>query len=149
KDLIVAHGEPIFKLTFLLLDKDEIPETPYGGRVTDGYQDSDGVVRSRRRLPADIPQNKIVSSGFKDLDPKKSLREAGYPFDHIATELVTLHGKFEIVSKDVALLKNDFEARTIELSKKIEQETAILGKNLEDSRKSLLEKVEDLFDRKF
>src|SRR3989442_814518 len=79
---------------------------------------------SARRIPADIPKSKIVRSSIDKLDPKKQLREAGYPFDHIGSELVHLDGKFEMVSKDVLLLKNDFERKTSELSKKIESETA-------------------------
>jgi hypothetical protein len=72
------------------------------------------------------------------LDPAKQLREAGYPFDHISTELTTLHGKFEVVSNDVMLLK---EA--------IANETQTLSKKVDDSREAALEKVEHLFDRKF
>lgn len=106
KDLILQYGEPIFKLTLFSLVDDEIPEVPYGERATDYYQDTEGIKRSERKLPADIPKAKIVSSSFDQLDPKKQLREAGYPFDHIGTELTTLHGKFEVVSKDVLLLKD-------------------------------------------
>ncbi|HVR09029.1 MAG TPA: hypothetical protein VMW75_13350 [Thermoanaerobaculia bacterium] len=149
RDLILAFGEPIFKLTLLLLDKDESPETPYGGRPHDAYQDSAGVVRSKRQIPADMPEGKVVSSSFKDLDPKKALRDAGYPFDHIGTELISLHGKFEVVSSNVALLKDDFDTRARELTLKIEKETSSLMKNIEESKVSVIEKVESLFDRKF
>ena len=149
KDLILQYGEPIFKLTLFALEHDEIPEVPYGERPTDYYQDTEGIKRSARRLPADIPKAKIVASSFDQLDPKKQLREAGYPFDHIGTELTTLHGKFEVVSKDVLLLKEQFEQRTNELSGKIEAETRTLSEKVEESRKSILEKVEALFDKKF
>ncbi len=148
KDLVVQYGEPIFKLTVFLLDREEAPDVAYGERATDSYQDTEGIKRSARRIPADIPKNKIVSSGFDQLDPKKQLREAGYPFDHIGTELTTLHGKFEIVSKDVILLKDQFERRTNELSGKIEAETKTLSDKVEEARRSLLERVEALFDRK-
>ena len=60
-----------------------------------------------------------------------------------------MHGKFEVVSKDVLLLKDQFEQRTKELSGKIETETRTLSEKFEDSRKNILEKVEALFDRKF
>lgn len=149
KDLILQYGEPIFKLTLFVLENNEIPEVPYGERATDYYQDTEGIKRSSRRLPADIPKAKIVSSSFDQLDPKKQLREAGYPFDHIGTELTALHGKFEVVSKDVLLLKDQFERTTNELSGKIEAETRTLSEKVEESRKSILEKVEVLFDRKF
>ena len=148
-DLILQYGEPIFKLTLFVLENNEIPELPYGERATDYYQDTEGIKRSARRLPADISKAKIVSSSFDQLDPKKQLREAGYPFDHIGTELTALHGKFEVVSKDVLLLKDQFERTTNELSGKIEAETRTLSEKVEESRKSILEKVEVLFDRKF
>lgn len=149
KDLVIQSGEPIFKLTLFLLAQDEVPDVAYGERETDRYQDTEGIKRSARRLPADIPRSKIVSSSFDQLDPKKQLREAGYPFDHIGTERTTLHGKFEVVSKDVMLLKDHFERRTNELSGKIEAETKTLTDKLEAARQSVLEKVETLFDRKF
>ena len=138
KDLIVQHGEPLFKLTMFLLEGDEYPAKLYGERDIDHYQDSDGIVRSARKLPTDIPRNKIVSSSFSDLDPKKQLREAGHPFDHIGTELTTLQGRFEVVSSDVRMMKDEFNTKTKELSGKIESET-----------KSLLDRVDILFDRKF
>jgi len=149
RDLVLQYGEPIFKLTIFLLEANEVPEQAYGARDTDHYQSAEGIVRSARRLPADIPKNKTVSSSFEKLDPKKQLREAGYPFDHIGTELTTLHGKFELVSNDVLLLKDQFEKKTNELSSKIDTETRTLSERVEDSRKNILEKVEDLFDRKF
>jgi deoxycytidine triphosphate deaminase len=149
KALIIQYGEPIFKLTIFLLESDESPDVPYGERETDKYQGSEGITRSARRIPADIPKNKIVSSSFDKLDPRKQLREAGYPFDHIGTELTTLHGKFEVVSKDVLLLKDQFESRAKELGGKIEEETRALSDKLVESRENLLEKVEILFDRKF
>jgi hypothetical protein len=131
------------------LDEDEKPEVPYGSRDGDRYQDSDGIARSGRRLPADIPKKKLVSSTFSQLDPKKQLREAGYPFDHIGTELMNLHGKFEVVSADVRVMKQEFQERTGELASKIERETNTLSARLEDARKSVLERVEALFDKKF
>lgn len=149
KDLLIQSGEPIFKLTLFLLGQEETPDVAYGERETDRYQNTEGIKRSARRLPADIPKNKIVSSSFDRLDPKKQLREAGYPFDHIGTELTALHGKFEVVSKDVMLLKDQFERRTNELSGKIEEETKTLADKLEEARRSLVEKMETLFDRKF
>ena len=149
RDLILQYGEPIFKLTIFLLATDETPELSYGERSTDTYQGAEGIVRSARRIPADVPKSKIVSSGFERLDPKKQLREAGYPFDHIGTELTTLHGKFEVVSTDVRMMRDEFQRRTEEVSQKIQTETQTLSTKLEDTRKSLLETVESLFDRKF
>jgi deoxycytidine triphosphate deaminase len=149
KDLILQFGEPIFKATFFLLSDSESPVVPYGERPKDSYQDADGIIRSTRRIPADIPKSKIICSSFDRLDPKKQLREAGYPFDHIGTELLALDGKFELVSSDVRIMREDFQKRTQELSDKIQAETRTLSDKLEDARKSVLQTVESLFDRKF
>ncbi|MGH7476971.1 MAG: dCTP deaminase domain-containing protein [Longimicrobiales bacterium] len=149
KDLIIQYGEPLFKLTVLTLEADEAPEIPYGGRPDDHYQDADGVVRSKRRIPADIPAGRLIASSFDRLDPKKQLREAGYPFDHIGTELTNLHGKFELVSADVRLMKDEFESRISFLSTKIDGETRTLSDKVEQAKQHVLEKVEHLFDRKF
>lgn len=149
KDLTLRYGEPIFKLTLFLLAQGERPEKPYGDRPADSYQDASGITRSARLIPADIPKNKIVSSSFKEVDPKKQLREAGYPFDHIGTELTNLHGKFEVVSTDVRLMKDEFQRTADDLSNKIQSETTALSGKVEDARKSVLESVEALFDRKF
>jgi len=149
RELFLGYGEPIFKLTVFLLDKDESPDLVYGERPRDSYQDTAGVSRSTRRIPADIPKSKIVSSSFGQIDPKKQLREAGYPFDHIGTELTTLHGKFEVVSTDVRMMKEEFNRRTTDLSDKIASETSTLSDKIEEIRDGILEKVEALFTKKF
>jgi deoxycytidine triphosphate deaminase len=149
RELILQYGEPIFKLTVFLLDKDESPDLAYGERPGDSYQDTTGIIRSTRRIPADIPKSKIVSSSFDQIDPKTQLREAGYPFDHIGTELTTLHGKFEVVSTDVRMMKEEFSRRTTDLSDKIASETTTLSRKIEETRDGILEKVEALFSKKF
>ncbi|MGO9776019.1 MAG: dCTP deaminase domain-containing protein [Terracidiphilus sp.] len=138
RDLVIGFGEPIFKLTFFLLDGDEIPDTPYGDRPDDRYQNTEGIARSTRKIPATIPTKRMVSSSVEKLDPQKQLREAGYPFNHISEELTTLHGNFVTVSTDVALLKNA-----------ITDETKKLTDKLDAAQITLLEKVEHLFHRKF
>ena len=138
RDFVLGYGEPIFKLTFFLLEGDEIPEIPYGDRPDDRYQNSDGIARSTRSIPASIAKKQFVSSSVERLDPKKQLREAGYPFNHISSELTELHGKFEVVSKDVLLLTD-----------KIGKEAKTLSDKVDESQKTVLEKVESLFDRKF
>lgn len=147
--LTLQYGEPIFKLTLFALDPDESPEVAYGARGKDSYQNTDGIARSNRRIPADIPQSKIVSSSFERLDPKKQLKEAGYPFDHIGTELISLHGKFETVSADVRVMKDEFTQKTSELSGKIEKETNTLSTKIDETKNTLLESADILFDRKF
>lgn len=147
--LTLQYGEPIFKLTLFTLDQDESPDIAYGAREKDSYQNTGGIARSNRRIPADIPKSKIVSSSFDQLDPKKQLREAGYPFDHIGTELIALQGKFELVSSDVRMMKEEFAQKTSELSGKIEKETSTLSSKIEDTKNKLLESADILFDRKF
>ncbi len=137
-DLVVGFSEPIFKLTFFLLEGDEIPDTPYGHRPDDRYQNTVGIARSTRKIPATIPTKRLVSSSVEKLDPQKQLREAGYPFNHISEELTTLHGNFVTVSTDVALLKTA-----------ITDETKKLTEKLDAAQITLLEKVEHLFHRKF
>jgi len=149
KKFIIQYGEPIFKLTFFLLEPGERPDVEYGKTERHTYQDTEGIRLSRRRIPADIPKKSVVSSNFGKLDPKEQLREAGYPFDHISTELVALQGKFELVSSDVRVLKDQFEKQTRELSVKIEGETKAISTRIDEFRVSFLEKVESLFDRKF
>ena len=101
------------------------------------------------RIPADIPKSKIVSSNIDRIDPKKQVKEAGYPFDHIGTELMALHGKFELVSADVRVMKEEFTQKTAELSSKIEKETSTLSTKIDDTKNTLLENAGNLFDRKF
>lgn len=147
--LILQFGEPIFKLTIFTLDKEESPELEYGKRNKDSYQNTQGIARSNRRIPADIPRARIVSSSVDRIDPKKQLKEAGYPFDHIGTELMALHGKFELVSSDVRVMKDEFTQKTGELAVKMEKETNTLSTKIDDTKNSLLEKADVLFDRKF
>jgi deoxycytidine triphosphate deaminase len=119
KDFVLGFGEPIFKLTIFLLEGDEVPEVPYGKRASDLYQGTQGIARSARKVPVQIPKSKLIESSVEKIDPSRQLQEAGYPFSHIGTELTSLHGKFEIVSKDVLLLKDQFEDQTKEIRSKI------------------------------
>jgi deoxycytidine triphosphate deaminase len=137
RDFILGFGEPIFKLTLFLLEGDEVPEVLYGDRPDDRYQNTRGISRSTRKTPASIPKRNTVGSSLGRLDPAKQLREAGYPFDHISTELTELHGKFEVVSNDVLLLKTTIADEAKKLSEKVDE-----------SQKTAFEKVEHLFDRK-
>jgi hypothetical protein len=138
KDLVIQHGESIFKLTLLLLKGDEVPETVYGDRSGDRYQNTEGIQLSGRRVPADIPKSKLIGSASIKLDPKKQLREAGYPFDHIGSELIRLDGKFELVSREVS-----------SLTEKIEGETRSVVDKIEETKDWLVEHVENLFTKKF
>jgi deoxycytidine triphosphate deaminase len=127
KDFKIQSGEPIFKLTLFLLEGHEVPEVCYGEKTDHKYQNTDGILSSARRVLADIPDEKIVSSSFEKLDPKKQLREAGHPFTYISTELTKLDGKFEVVSSGVQAL------------------TA----KIDETKDSLLDKVDSIFQKKF
>ncbi len=149
KEFIIQYAEPLFKLTFFLLDKDESPDVPYGKGETHSYQDTKGIKLSERRIPAHISPKSIVGSSFDKLDPKEQLREAGHPFHHIGTELTQLQGKWEIVSTDVRLLKDQFEKQTGALAEKIGEETNAISQRLDDFRDTFFERVEALFQKKF
>jgi deoxycytidine triphosphate deaminase len=138
KDFKMQQGEPIFKLTFFLLQGDEVPEVAYGEKADDKYQNTDGIMSSTRRLPVDIPEEKVVSASFDKLDPKKQLREAGHPFTYIGSELIQLQGKFELVSSDVRALTG-----------KIESETKSLVGKIDETKGALLDKVDSVFQTKF
>lgn len=146
--ITLQYGEPIFKLTVLLLESGEQPDRVYGERGKDAYQNATGIVRSQRRIPADIPKNKVIASSVDKIDPKKQLKDAGYPFNYISTELTELHGKFELVSTDVRLMRDDFDRKALELSKKIESETQTLKQKIDDTNASVLDRVELLFEQK-
>ena len=149
KEFIIQYGEPIFKLTIFLLDQDEKPDIPYGKGERHTYQDTEGIKLSTRQIPAQISKRSIIASSFDKLDPKKQLREAGYPFVHISTELEQLHGRWEVVSSDVRLIKDDFKKQTDALSTKIAEETTSISKRLDDFHETFFERVEALFQKKF
>jgi deoxycytidine triphosphate deaminase len=138
RDFVLGYCEPIFKLTFFLLEGDEVPDVLYGDRPDDRYQNAEGIVRSNRTIPVSIQPKNIISSTTEKIDPQKQLREAGPPFNYISQELTALHGKFEVVSSDVLLLKSAITEETKKLSDKVD-----------DSQKTVLEKVESLFNQKF
>ena len=148
KDLILKSNEPIFKLTIFRLEQDEAPEMEYGERANDGYQGSDGIVVSKRKLPVDIPKNMLVGSSIEKMDPKLRLREAGYPFDHIGTELTILDGRFEVVSSDMATMREEFSKRTEQLAEKMDSKTVTLANKIDEMYQNVLDKMEVFFQKK-
>lgn len=149
KDIVLKYKEPIFKLTIFKLSANEKPDVLYGQRENDSYQNTDGINYSKRTLPASIPKNKIIESSFGKLDPKKQLKEAGYPFNYIGTELTELQGKFEVVSKDVLLVKEEFQKKTQDLSDKIFAESESLKLKIDNSETHILDKSKVLFSEQF
>ena len=145
KDLILGSGEPIYKLTLELLEGDEKPGKSYGERERDAYQESEGIKHSSRRIPVQIPDNQKVKSSLDKSNPAQQLKEAGYPFNYISTELMELHGNLETVSKDFGILKREID----HLSTKIDTETKTLTEKIQEGQQNLMEKVENLFSKKF
>ena len=126
KDFLIQYGEPLFNLTLELLQGNEVPDISYGEKDEHKYQNTSGIMASQRKIPSDISKDDIISSSFAKLDPKTQLREAGVPFSYIGNELVELHGKWEIVSRDVKTLTE----------------------KMDDTKTSLLEKVDSVFEKK-
>ena len=123
KKIRLKQGERIFKLTIMELDGGEMPERVYGENPQDHYQNTDGIKESARMIQADIPERLLVQKTARKVDPIKQLTQAGHPFNYIGTELIELQGKFEIVSKDVAVIKEGFNTLQESITKKIESET--------------------------
>lgn len=88
----------LFKLTFLELSAGEKPDKFYGDDRQDHYQGTTGIKESARMIPVSTPDNQVVRRTQRKLDPIIQLTQAGYPFNHIGTELIELQGKFEVVS---------------------------------------------------
>jgi hypothetical protein len=42
-----------------MLEEGEIPAIPYGEREDDRYQNTEGIMRSTRKVPASIPKKQI------------------------------------------------------------------------------------------
>jgi len=149
KTVRLKQGERLFKLTLFELEESEVPDKLYGERDRDSYQDSEGITPSGRMIPADIPEKIVVRRTERKIDPTKQLAEAGHPFSYIGTELIALHGKFEVVSHDVLLLKEDFKKMQTSLETKIETETTTLSAKLTAMPESLLQKMKGLVTEQF
>jgi deoxycytidine triphosphate deaminase len=149
KPVRLKQGERLFKLTVFELGDDENPDRLYGEDPKDAYQGSDGIKPSARMIPANIPEKLVVRRSEKKIDPNRQLIEAGYPFSHIGTELVNLHGKFEVVSTEVRLLKDEFQKMQAGLEGKIDAETNTLSEKLEQLTESLGKKITEKFDELF
>ncbi|TKJ43097.1 hypothetical protein CEE36_04940 [candidate division TA06 bacterium B3_TA06] len=144
--ITLEYGEPIFKLTIFLLEtEEELSEVLYGEKEIDHYQDTEGIRPSARRIPTSIPKSKIIASSYTNIPPTTILKEAGYPFNHIGTELVELGGKFDQVSKDVIFLKQEFQKQITELSSKIVDVRERLSEKIEN----VLKEASQLFDKRF
>ncbi len=81
----------------------------------------------------------------RKIDPIKQLTQAGYPFNHIGTELIAIQGQFKIVSEDVALVKNGCDG----LEREIEAETKSLSGSISGLGDQLENKVRKVFGEQF
>jgi len=121
KTVRLQQGERLFKLTLMELSENEKPEKVYGDSKADHYQGTSGIKPSARVLPVDIPDRLVVRRSQRKIDPLKQLTQAGYPFNHIGTELISLQGQFRIVSEDVATLTNGMSELTTKLNSLVDQ----------------------------
>ena len=84
-----VHGEKLFRLTIIRLEKGERPEFPYKG----DYQDKKGYVSSKRSsAPRGMKKSDWVEA-FKDDGPEGKLEELinlGYPWNILGTRLKEL-----------------------------------------------------------
>lgn len=150
KSVQLAFGERIFKLTLFELQANEVPDKVYGeNKDKDRYQGSEGIVTSARMIPVQIADHKLVRRTEKKIDPKKQLQEAGPPFNYIGTELRILQGNFEVVSKDVALVKEGFDELQRNIEKKIDTETSAISTTLAGLPDKIDTKIRATFSEQF
>lgn len=134
KSLKLQFKEKIFNLIIFKLRENEVPELPYGKRPEDFYQDSEGLLPSARKIPAQISEKLIKRAARDKVDHKKQLREAAPPVSYIGEELMQLDGKIEVVDKSVRVLKEKFEEQTKSLTKSLNDHFL---------------KIENVFNKKF
>ena len=121
EEIKMEMGEPIFKATFFLLIEDkELPDQLYGDREErDYYQDKAGLVESKRRLPVDIKSRKQICVSSKGTELER-LKQSGFPYDFIATQLQQVGDHLVIVTKDFSRIDAKVEKQNRELSQKID-----------------------------
>jgi len=149
KPIRLKQGERLFKLTLIELNPDEKPEKFYGEHKEDHYQDTSGIRESARMIPVDLSDRLLVRRTQRKIDPIKQLTQAGHPFNHIGTELIELQGKFEVVSKDVALLRNGLDNLQKVIESKIDKEAGSLAKTITDLGEKIDKKIGGVFAEQF
>src|SRR5258708_25249796 len=145
KTVKLRQGEHLFKLTFMELSAGEKPDRFYGDDKSDHYQGTSGIKESARMIPVDIPEKLLVRRTQRKIDPIKQLTQAGYPFNHIGTELIELQGKFEVVSKDVKLVRDGFDNLQRVIESKIDKETSSLSKTISEVGDKIDKKIGVIF----
>jgi deoxycytidine triphosphate deaminase len=149
KTVRLQQGERLFKLTFMELSEGEKPDKFYGESTQDHYQGTRGIKESARLIPADIPDRLIVRRSQRKIDPIKQLTQAGYPFNHIGTQLIELQGKWEVVSRDVGVIQNRFDTLQTAIGEKIDVETGKLTKSILDLGDKMDSRISKTFADQF
>jgi deoxycytidine triphosphate deaminase len=149
KTVKLQQGEHLFKLTLIELSDNEKPDKFYGDDKQDHYQGTSGIKESTRLIPADIPERHVVRRTQRKIDPIKQLTQAGYPFNHIGTELIELQGKFEVVSRDVAAMNTVFADFKRDLGDKIEKETGTLAASISEISEKIDKGINTAFAEQF
>jgi deoxycytidine triphosphate deaminase len=148
KPIVIKYGERVFKLVIFRLGKTETPKVPYGDRSTDSYQGSEGIVRSARKVPADLDDGSVVRATRVKIDPRIQLREAGPPFSHVDTVLREFDGKLQVVSQSVEYITERIKEQNEQLRGKIDTETKTLNDKLESVKDTLLSQMKAFFNEK-
>lgn len=145
KTVKLQQGERLFKLTLIELSEGERPDKFYGEDRQDQYQGTAGIRDSARMIPASIPDSHILRRTQQKIDPIKQLTQAGYPYNHIGTELIALQGKFEVVSGDVAAMKTMFDNLGAKIDKESESLNTAIGGLPEKIDKGIRDTFSDQF----
>lgn len=146
----LAYGERLFKLTLFELQPDEVPDKVYGeDQQRDHYQDSDGIRGSARMLPVQIADSRIVRRSEKKIDPKKQLQQAGPPLNYIGTELIALQGRFEVVSREMALVKEGFDSLQQHIENKIDAQANAISSTIAGLPDKIDSKTRSTFSEQF
>jgi deoxycytidine triphosphate deaminase len=145
KAVRLKQGERLFKLTLVELGEDEQPDRFYGEHEHDYYQNTTGIKDSARTMPVNVPDRIVVHRTQQKIDPIKQLAQAGYPFNHIGTELISIQGQFKVVSEDVAVLSNGMT----NLGTKIENETKSLSTTISGLAGQIETGLRDAFREQF
>jgi deoxycytidine triphosphate deaminase len=149
KTVKLQQGEHIFKLTIMELSAGEKPDKFYGDGKQDHYQGTSGIKESARLIPADIPDHSIVRRTQRKVDPMTQLTQAGYPFNHIGTELITLKGELTIVSSDVAAMKSGLADFQRDIGDKIVEETGKLSDSITKLGDKIDKQIGNVFREQF
>ena len=121
-------GEPVFKATFFLLtENEEIPEQLYGDKKErDFYQEKTGLVESKRRMPVDRSGIKTICVESEGTEIER-LKQSGFPYNFIATQLLQVGQEMLLVTKDFARMDSRFEKQNKQMNEKIDRIEGKLG----------------------